>query len=201
MKTLKILSLFALVIMNFTSCDLLFGHHEPETVTYNLYLSFQDASGHDLVKGIRLWEWMPPGASMEDAPWDSIKLDSYVLDITFSEPCKDGDNRMYNPQLSMELLDDGYYYLTSYSGFWIKDCPEQRILTYKLTCPYIFGDEAVHEFVAYWDIPKAKVANEYLAKCYRIEFEGNEIIPKLQPYIVLDGTKHERYTAIITLND
>lgn len=47
MKTLKILGLFALVIMNFTSCDLLFGHHEPEFVVYDLGLNFQDTSGND----------------------------------------------------------------------------------------------------------------------------------------------------------
>lgn len=65
MKTLKISGLLALVIINFTSCDLLFGHKEPEFVVYNLGLSLQDASGNDLVKGIGLEEW--PGMSMEDA--------------------------------------------------------------------------------------------------------------------------------------
>lgn len=28
------------------------------------------------------------------------------------------------------------------------------MLSYKLKCPYIFGDEAIHEFVPYWDIQK-----------------------------------------------
>ncbi|MDR1718454.1 MAG: hypothetical protein LBS20_21665 [Prevotella sp.] len=209
MKTLKISGLLAFVIMNFSSC-FLFPDHEPEFVVYKLGLSFQDASGNDLVKGIGLEWWLDSTfVSEEQAQSGIVKNDLYVLDIIVSEPCKNWDNKIYNtpgsdvirPGLGMMRYNNGYRYLYNDFNVPVGDCPKEKILTYKLKCPYVFGDEAVHEFVTYWDIPKAKVANEYVAKCYRIEFEGNEIIPQLQSYIVLNGSKHERYMAIITLND
>lgn len=42
-----------------------------------------------------------------------------------------------------------------------------------MQCPYIFGDEETHELVTYWDL-----SENIHAKCYRIEFEGQEIIPQ-----------------------
>lgn len=113
------------------------------------------------------------------------------MDIIVSEPCKNWDNDIYNaparpgfspdvnrPKLIMERYDDGLCYLTNNFYVPVGDCPPERMLTYKLKCPYLFGDDAVHEFVTYWDIPKAKSGwTDYMAKCYRIEFEGNEIVP------------------------
>jgi len=86
---------------------------------------------------------------------------------------------------------NSYYYLTN--GFYlpVNDCPEEKILTYKLKCPYVFGDDSVHEFVTYWDIPRDKI--NHSAKCSRIEFEGNEITPTPMD-------KYEQsYTATIIL--
>lgn len=206
MKTLKISGLLAFVIMNFTSCDLLFGHHEPEFVVYKLGLSFQDTSGNDLVKGIGLKWWLDSTfVSEEQAQSGIVKNDLYVLDIIVSEPCKNWDNKIYNtpgsvvnrPELGMVRYNNGYRYLDNDFGVPVSDCPKEKILTYKLKCPYVFGDEAVHEFVTYWDIPKAKVANEYLAKCYRIEFEGNEITPQFSKEKYRSGY----YIATIILND
>lgn len=207
MKTLKIISLLALMMYS-SSCDLLFDHHEPEFVVYNLGLSFQDVSGNDLVKGIGLEEWSA-GTSMENALWGSVKPDLYVLDIIVSEPCKNWDNEIYNapdrpgfipdvnrPKLGIERHDNGDCYLTNSFGLPVNDCPEEKKLTYKLKCPYVFGDEAVHEFVTYWDIPKTKSSSsEYFAKCYRIAFEGNEITPKAP------RDKYGYYVAIIMLNN
>ena len=191
MRTLKVMALFALML-NFSSCDLLFSHHEPESVSYYLDLSFQDVSGNDLVKGIEL-----------NASSGPVKDSLFTLDIIVSEPCKNWDNKIYNtparpgfepdvnrPGLGM-VKYNSYYYLTN--GFYlpVNDCPEEKILTYKLKCPYVFGDDAVHEFVTYWDIPKDKT--NHSAKCYRIEFEGNEITPTPMD-------KYEQsYTATIIL--
>lgn len=195
-------------MMYSSSCDLLFDHHEPEFVVYNLGLGFQDASGNNLVKGIGLEEWSA-GTSMEDALWGSVKPDLYVLDIIVSEPCKNWDNEIYNtparpgfepdvnrPRLGIERPDNGHCYFTNSFGLPVDGCSRQKKLTYKLKCPYIFGDEAVHEFVTYWDIPKTKSSSsEYFAKCYRIAFEGNEITPKAP------RDKYGYYVAIIMLNN
>ncbi|MCD8093968.1 MAG: hypothetical protein LUF01_14535 [Bacteroides sp.] len=189
MKTLKTLGLLIFVAINFSSCRYT---DEPKFIVYNLGLSFQDASGNDLVKGIGLEEWSA-STSMENALWGSVDPDLYVLDIIVSEPCNNWDNEIYNSparpgfsptvhrlQLAMERNYNSNCYLTNSFGFPVGDCPEEKILTYKLKSPYVFGDDATHEFVTYWDIPKIKKApgTENFAKCYRIEFEGTEIIPQ-----------------------
>jgi hypothetical protein len=207
MKTLKISGLLVLVIMNFTSCDLFFGHHEPEFFTYNLGLSFQDASGNDLVKGIGLEWWMDSTFIPEEQAQSGIvKYDLYVLDIIISEPCKNWDSKIYNtpgsdvirPGLVMDRYNNGYHYLENDFRLPVKDCPEEKILTYKLKCPYVFGDEAVYEFVTYWDIPKSNYAHtrERFAKCCRIEFGGNEITPQFSKEIYKNGN----YVAMIMLS-
>jgi len=209
MKTLKIAGLFIFVMVIFSSCFLHFGVDPPENVEYQLSLSFQDAFCRDLVKGIGL-EWWPDSTiiSEEQAQSGIVRDSLYTLDIIVSEPCKNWDNKIYNvkgrpdfipainrPGLSMYKYIDGYCYLSNGFSVPVNDCPEERILTYQLKCPYLFGDEAIHEFVTYWDIPKAKKLNQHTAKCYRIEFEGNEIIPQLSTDINENGD----YMAIIKL--
>ncbi len=202
MRTLKILGLLAFMIMNFSSCRYT---DEPKFIIYNLGFSFQDASGNDLVKGIGLEEWS--GMSMENALWGSVDPDLYVLDIIVSEPCDNWDNEIYNsqvgykpdvyrPKLAMERNYNSNCYLTNRFGLQVGDCPEEKRLTYKLKSPYVFGDDAIHEFVTYWDIPKIKKTpgTENYAKCYRIEFEGNEIIPQSPK------DKSKNYVATIMLD-
>ncbi|WP_084166318.1 hypothetical protein [Anditalea andensis] len=192
MKSKRIISLLALMIY-VSSCDLLSFNTPPESVGYNLYLSFQDVSGNDLVKGIEL-----NGSS------GAVKDSLYILDIIISEPCQNWDNTIYNaparpgfipdvnlPQLGM-VSYNGYSHLTNHFGLSLKNCGEQKKLTYKLKCPYLFGDDAIHEFITYWEIPKDKL--NHGAKCYRIEFEGNEITPT--PMVNYENTT---FTAAIIL--
>jgi len=145
-----------------------------------------------LVKGIEL-----------NTSSGSVKDSLFTLDIIVSEPCKNWDNKIYNtparsgfepdvnrPGLGM-VRYNSYCYLTN--GFYlpVNDCPEEKILTYKLKCPHVFGDDSIHEFVTYWDIPKDKI--NHSAKCNRIEFEGNDITPTPMD-------KYERsYTATLIL--
>lgn len=204
MKILKILSVWTLVIILFSSSYCV-SNHDPEFVVYNLGLSFQDVSGKDLVKGIGLEEWSA-GTSMEGATWGSVNADLYVLDIIFSEPCENWDNKIYNsparpgfipdvnrPKFLMDIYN-GNCHLTNSFAYPADDCPEQKMLTYKLKIPYVFGDEAVHELVTYWDIPNKKSSLNSYAKCNRIVFEGNEIIPQALT------DKYGNYVAKIVLN-
>lgn len=190
MKTLKILSLIALIML-LSSCEPP-SHTEPEFVYYNLYLNFRDRSGNDLVKGIPLSAF---SGSVEDS--------LYTLDIIVSEPCSNWDNDIYNapakpgfepdvnrPRLSLSKYN-GYSYLRNQFSLPVNDCPQQEILTYKIKYPYIFGDDEVHELVTYWEIPKDK--RNPSAKCYRIEFEDNEITPT-----TMDNYEYN-YTAAIIL--
>jgi hypothetical protein len=208
MKTLKFYGLLAIVMVSLTSCDQLFGTLPPENVVYNLGFCFQDKSGNDLIKGIGLEEWSP-ASTMEDALWGSVKSDLYVLDIIVSEPCSNWDNDIYNaparpgfepdvnrPGLSMNRRNDGARYLNNSLSIPVNDCPEEKTLTYKLKCPYIFGDNEIHEFVTYWDVPKKSSSSkytEYYATCNRIVFDGEDITPQAP----ID--KSGDYTATIKL--
>ena len=205
MKTFKLPSLLALIIINFSSCDLIFDH-EPDTIAYNLDLSFQDSSGHDLVKGIGLEEWCcPTDMPEEQAQWGSVKRDLYVLDIIASQPCQDlitarrpgvfHDPDVDHFRLGMNKLNNNYYFTIEF-GLLVKNCPNEKMLTYKLKCPYVFGDEAVHEFVTYWDIPKIRNKSTY-AKCNRIEFEGRVFT---QPQITTQDY-YNPYTYKVTIKD
>lgn len=174
MKLLKTLSLITLILL-ITSCEPPV-HTEPEFVGYNLYLSFQDSSGTDLAKGIEYNRSL--GAVV-----DSV----YTLDIIIAEPCWNWDNDIYNapprpgfePDVNRQRLGlsiyKGYSYLTNQFGLPLDDCPKQEILIYQMKCPYLFGDNTLHELVTYWDIPKDE--RDPSATCYRIEFEGQEITP------------------------
>lgn len=193
MKTLKLSGLMFIVMMIFTSCDRLFGTLPPEGIVYNLGFCFCDSTGNDVIKGIGLEEWSP-ASTMDDALWGSVKPDLYVLDIIVSEPCANWDNKIYNyparpgfepdvnrPGLNMERRNDGARYLGNRFSVPVNDCPEEKILTYKLKCPYVFGDDEVHEFVTYWNVPKISSSSkytEYYATCYNIEFDGEGITPQ-----------------------
>jgi len=183
MKALKFIGLLTLVAMS-NSCGLINIDHEPKFTEYILILSFQDTSGNDLVKGIDLEEWSPSNAPMEEAQAGSVNSSLFKLDIILPEPCKDWDNEIYNtrarpgyipavlrPGFGYEKLDNDYYALQSTLSIPKDDCPTTKMLTYKMKCPYIFGDDTVHEFVTYWDIPKNKNARNVYGKCFRIEFE------------------------------
>lgn len=182
MKALKVFGLLAIAMINLTSCDSLFGTLPPESVGYGIALSFQDASGKDLVKGIELEEWTP-GSSMQDAQWGTVKSDLYTLDIGLSKACLDSEKGIgfeLDNRHILGMAHGEFYYLRNDFTLDADDCPEEKTLTYKLKCPYIFGDEAIHEIVTYWNIPKEKNANRHVAECYLIKFDGNEITPTLK---------------------
>ena len=170
MKTLIRYGLWVMAMMNLTSCDLFFDTLPPKTIVYNLGFNFQDSTGNDLVKGIGLEEWIPSDIAMKDALSGTVNRDFYVLDIIVSEPCTNWDNDIYNvparpgfePDVNRPKLT-----MNNNNG------------TYKLKIAHVFGDKAVYEFVTYWDVPKKYLSdNSKFAKCYRIEFDGNEIIPE-----------------------
>lgn len=55
----------------------------------------------------------------------------------------------------------------------------QKTIKYQITCPTIFGDSSVHEFITYWtedenDDPKV---HGQVAICTKVEYEGKVITP------------------------
>ena len=190
MKTLKTLGLLLSVMISFSSCDLIpFAAKESPTLIYKLGFCFQDASGNNLAEGIGLEEWIPSSIAMEDASWGPVTPDLYTLGVYVFDPCK---TAAYSPRL-MRKYYKGNWYLTSDVGIGVGDCPEVKKFTYMLKCPYVFGDEDIHEIVTYWNVPKiTKSETLFYAECYRIEFEGKEYEPTY-----IEG----HYTATIVLND
>ena len=55
----------------------------------------------------------------------------------------------------------------------------QETVKYQLTCPTIFGDNAVHEFITYWkeDEDLNPDAAQRFATCTKVEYDGKEITP------------------------
>jgi len=189
MKTFVLSGLLAVIIMSsFISCKKIFGH-EPDTVFYNLDLSFQDVSSNDLVKGIGLLDE------------GTVQRDLYVLNIIGSQSCEESMASWKNrpgsttPMLGISRFS-GFSFLTSNFSLFAKDCPNEKILTYNLKCPYVFNDEAEHEFVTYWEVPKIDNNNTY-AKCIRVEFEGKVFTPVMpqgdyssKVIIILEGEEN-----------
>lgn len=172
--------LLPLVMMN--SCKT--EKNEYPFTGYNLFLSIQDIWGNDLVEGIeydpdRLPAWGP-----------FVNRDLYQLEYVYPDPCMDVFELHKNsgaaiPDEYVPLLkvfgslydanfsedydfdDNDYTFLVFHVFSNTRKCDVAKKLTVKLKCPYVFGDNAVHEIVTYWE-PVSKIVN----KCYRIEFDG-----------------------------
>jgi hypothetical protein len=187
MKAINLLKQAALLItaiFSFTSCPG-FG---PGAVQYRLGLSYTDIYANDLVRGLAEVDTSSTGISS-----------LYKLQIVLPEPCTRWSHEGYNikgndtasPKVEYMLLTDHSYCLVNFI-LPVDDCPQTRMLTHKVKCPELFGDDAVREIVSWWDIPKAENAMHY-AECYLIEFEGNEIVTTL--------SNHYTYLATITLTN
>lgn len=184
MKSIKNISLMVVAVVTLSSCDLLFGHKEPvsESVMYNLALVFQDASGEDLVKSLTLEEGT-------EGKFGKVQTDQYKLEILLSRPL------LYNGTFYRKQYDGAFNCLFSTFELDADHYRDESRLTYKLSCPSVFGDKVTHELVTYWDIPDKPSADlTYQAYCVRIEFDGREIIPSYQE-------KVQGYLAVIRLGE
>ncbi|WP_072531606.1 hypothetical protein [Bacteroides ilei] len=144
-----------------TSCDLQSNRMFNDTHYYNLAFNFRDSSGNNLLGGInestvRELYIIPKnyrnGEELEGPDRFQIKYEGYLNIISFKN-------------ISTTLT-------ASYTSL----SQDLRKITYQIKCPYVFGDEDIHEFITYWDlclIPK----DGRQAKCYRIEYEGRAYTP------------------------
>jgi len=192
MKTAKFLySLLVYLIMS--GCSNHVGKHEllgdiDAAYMYQpLWISIQDMSGRDLVKGIGYDWWRSDSVPEEDAACGAVKPDLYTLEFVFPDQrmerpidfSADGKVRTY-PVLVLRKWN-GYSYLVLeqlQSWKWIdyeaqKQLPTADWITIKLKCPYAFGDDAVHEIVSYWGKPKEDDDPRYQS-CERVVLDGKE---------------------------
>lgn len=149
---------------------------------YILRINVQDASGNDLVKGIGWDWWQSDVVPEEEATAGGVNRELYSLEVIYPEPCMDTYLLHYSaggimddlfPTLGIFKKDDNYYLVFDEFSYNGGGCPAAEKLTFKLTCPYIFGDKEVHEIVTYWK-PDPKWDGIKLLRffCTHIEVDG-----------------------------
>jgi len=198
MKALKRICLLMTVLALLCSCSK--DNSEPEADTgpyrYNLRLSVQDVSGNDLVKGIGYDERVDPDLyTLEVVFPDRIQdqIQRYIQFVNESIINKtlilDDNNDWfdYYPAIPMIVCrdrddyDDGYYHLGLGCMSDVFDDSYERLpiaekITFKLRCPYIFGDNVEHDIVTYWyNNPEIS----YVIFCSRVEIENKVYTPQL----------------------
>ena len=196
MKALKWSGLLTIIIMGcLSSCELIFDYNNYKSINYSISINFQDASGNDLVKGIGLKEesW-PVDIPEEQAKSGSVNPDLYTLYYIVPEPCRSytAPSRFDPPTITMYTYD-GLCFLTFGYGHFESQCPAIEVITFKLKCPYVFGNDAFHELVTYWEKAYRNGSVTYF-KCNRIEFEGSVITD-----ITIGDGLSGSYTSIATI--
>ena len=181
MKTLNYYLSLLLIMLVTVSCG---KNENAEGVVafrqHMFWLSFQDISGNDLLKG-------------SESVWQTgkIKPEFYTLEYIFEE----GVCNPYNLVSNANVIYDEFYPRVgfdvtppilpvniNYKYLWfdIKSDIEfgdfaEKIIC-RLTCPYLFGNNEAHDIVTWWKpyIYENGESSIY-AVCYRVEFGGKEI--------------------------
>ena len=173
MLKLRIPNWIIMAAICLSSCNL-FHREPPMADAYPIAFCFQDASGNNIVEEIKAEQ----SGFIDDKK--NINSNMYSLDIDIQNyingKVTSGPHKypaLYVSSLEMIMHNKLGICLTNYFARSSED-NNVRKLTYNLQCPYIFGDEETHELVTYWELN-----DNIYSKCYRIEFEGQEITPQI----------------------
>ena len=148
------------------------GKYDKPYTLHRLWLSFQDASGNDLLQGI-------------DSMEGYINPDEYTLKVIWEDPCWLATGA-HSSRLGIWKYESRYIMsVTVDTGFYEGCDALNRKLVFQFTCPYVFGDNEVHNIVTFW---KRKRSNRPTSDnpCYRIEFDGK----------VITGITHKDYNQL-----
>lgn len=167
MKALKFLFILLTVLM-FAGCreDEPEPEPEPEPILPNvpafgydhdIVLFFQDSLGNDLPGEITGGEG-----------------DLYTLDVVFEEgipePWEQGYmSGLLNNSLRVIFFSSGL----DTTGDEVTVIPFPEKVTLKLTCPHFFGDNEVHDIVAWWKLGESEYGKTRPEFCYA-EFNGRK---------------------------
>ena len=202
MKTLKLTVLLAtMLIMN--GCN----KQKDETFPFYqhlLWISFQDATGSDLVTGIGFDYWVTNSNGLiitggEDEPGGTVKSELFSVEYVY----EDGIPNPWKPEPKPGViyvenhpeigLRKGKYYSKEfpmnvnydYLMFDTKSLRDERFpfaekIIIRLKCSYIFGDDEVHDIITWWKpyIYENRDSSIY-GVCYRIEFGGKEFLVEI----------------------
>ena len=198
MKTLKF-TVLILTMLTLNGCNKDEGSSKGEIGNYQhmLWLSFQDASGNDLIEGSEF-------ISTKDVKLhDTIPPEYYTLEYVYEKgipnPWKPDHNpnaiynvrypRLYLAEMIPQLpLNHNYNYLWFDAKSVYPDYFAEKII-FRLACPYIFGDNEAHDIVTWWE--RYKYANgdsSIYGVCYRIEYDDKEftVEERLVATIIVD---------------
>ena len=168
------------------------GNLEGLVWIYNLYLSFTDAEGNDLVKQLVDDKWNYSG----DSQWNSVvNPEKCHLDVIYSNPPAWFDNSIYNARATSGFTPDvnkryftflqtgqdlsvspwrlSYQDMTS-TNFWGEEVQD---LLLKITSPTLFGDGRIHEVATYWEEGEERSGAQLYARCGKVVCEGQEYLP------------------------
>ena len=192
MKAIHYITLIALVML-LSSCgkdistdteEDMVGHgYAFPRISYWVCMSFVDGEGNDLAT--------PLISAGDDRNPLHANPEKYNLDILLSDGSKQDVENVEYFQIYNHFGNDGRYYL--FNDFFMYSADLQNQLTYKITCPTVFGDNSVHEIVTCWiDDPavayKKDPGHVYDSEGHRImqqtpqctsaTFDGKEILVK-----------------------
>lgn len=159
---------------------------------YSIAISFKDKEGNDLVAPLAEEQWVD---NPDVSHWAGyINPDKYHLDVIYSNLPDWFDNTTYTHKASPGMIPGEHVKYCTAVNFGQPDSPwyvahgdatlingwgeEVRDLTLKLSCPTIFGDDEIHEFVTYWEEGEERRGEKWVAKCTKLIFEGQDYIPK-----------------------
>ncbi len=151
-----------------------------------LALSFVDAEGKDLLMGITsAGSLNPSNYSMDPALYTlTSSPDLYDLGLYNNPDAIYDDIHRYPRAVLHDLESVGFRHwgmairMTVPTIWYTKEHPDLKEITYTLTCPHVFGDEAEHEIVTYWRKPtgwdESWPGGGHFRVCHRVVVDGEE---------------------------
>lgn len=150
-------------------------------------MSFKDAEGNELIEPLAL-EYYRTNTSK---PWaGEINPEEYSIDVVVPEAVaadsvravltasKFGeDYSRMTPREDGTYGPDGSWFFDFRSIIINKNDASYSSLTYKFTCPEVFGDNSVHEIATTWTKNLEASGNSFYPACTKVVLDGKEFAP------------------------
>lgn len=150
-SNLQLIGLLLSALVLFSSCSKL-ERKAAVPYSYLLLLDIKDALGVDILKDIPIINTGGYMVIEDKNGWTAeVKPDLYKLKIIVPELCFKPESPLTERTdypLWINKISDSYY--LSFSATSSSLCPPADVITFKLTCPYIFGDSKEHIITSHW---------------------------------------------------
>jgi len=130
---------------------------------------------------------------------EALVLDSQRPYLTMTK--FDGNLAMITPMSDGSYPDEGNWYMDFHYAIATNTGRQQEALTYKLSCPTVFGDNNVHDIKATWGEGEDKSYLEIYPSCTSVEIDGQKLTPRRGvSYLDNNGTVYISYFADIVID-